>query len=185
MSYDDDLRDVNSFLMGGAKSATFPTIGTKIQGKIVEPKPKKIDVLDPKTRKPEYWDNGNKKEQILVTLQTNERDPQDDQDDGLRRLFMKGNLQNAVAAAVRAAGAKGIALGGIISVEYVSDGVKPGPGLSPPKEYKAVYIPPKEPVVPVESSPQKDPGAQQTSASSPDELSPEGKAALEAMFADQ
>ena len=176
------LKDVNEFLMGGSKSVKFPTIGTSVVGRIIEPEPKKIAVLNPKTMKPETWDNGQEKEQIVVNLQTTERDPELENDDGQRRLFLKGNLQKAVAAAVRSSGAKGLAIGGVIKATYTGDGIKPSATLNAPKEFKAVYKPPAPTEVPVEEkAPAKDPGAH---ASSPDELSDADKEALEALMAD-
>lgn len=178
--------DVNSFLMGGAKSATFPTVGTTVQGVICEPAPQLMQMTNPKDGKPEFWDDAKTqpKMQLVITLKTNDRDPDDPQDDGERRLFVKSNMRKALAAAVRAAGARGIAVGGALAMTYVKDGPKPSPTLSAPKEYKARYIPPKQ-EVPVEdetpepAAPQKDPGAQ-----SPDDLNQAERDALEALMSE-
>ena len=181
------MPDANAFLMGGAKSASFPTLGTTVAGVIVQ-EPQTTQVRNPKDNKPEYWNNDptQPKMQLVVTLRTNDRDVNNPLDDGERRLFVKGNMRKAIAAAVRAAGATGLAVGGVLSVTYTADGVKPSATLSAPKEYRAKYIPPKPREVPVEQAPSqdpaKDPGAQ--SASSPEELSEEEAAALQALMGD-
>lgn len=138
--------DPNAFLMGGgAKSAKFDTPGTTVTGTIAaEPEMKQQTEFG--TGKLLFWDNGDPMMQLVVKLQTTERDPQVEDDDGIRALYIKGGfkkptLQKAVSDAVRAAGAKGLEVGGTLSVTYTGDGPKEGAGF-PPKYYSATYTPP-------------------------------------------
>lgn len=145
--------DPNSFLMAsGAKSAKFPTPGTKITGTIED---LAVTQQTDMGGAPKHWDNGDPMMQLVVTLATDERDPDDAEDDGIRKLYLKGGnkpttSQGAVAAAVKTAGAKGLAEGGKLSVKYTGDGEPTQRGFSPPKEYAAKYEPPAAATVAVD-----------------------------------
>ena len=109
--------DPNAFLMGGgAKSAKFDNEGDKVVGTILDMQVKQQ--TDIKTGAPRTWDNGDPMMQLVVTLQTDARDDEDD--DGQRTLYVKGQMQRAVQDAVRKAGARGLAEGGRLGVKFVS-----------------------------------------------------------------
>lgn len=131
----------DDFLMGGggAPSAKFPTPGTSLSGRITE-RPTVEQQRDIKDGTPKFWSDGNPMNQLVITLQTEQRDPALEEDDGRRRLFVKGQLKNAVADAVRTAGARGLEVGGILTVTYTHDGQATQRGFSPPKQYTASYI---------------------------------------------
>ncbi|MFD4936313.1 hypothetical protein [Streptomyces virginiae] len=131
----------DDFLMGGggAPSAKFPTPGTTVTGRITE-RPTVEQQRDIKDGTPKFWSDGNPMNQLVITVQTDQRDHEIDEDDGRRRLFVKGQLKNAVADAVRAAGARGLEVGGILTVTYTHDGQATQRGFSPPKQYTAQYI---------------------------------------------
>jgi hypothetical protein len=133
--------DANSFLMGGGGAATakFPTPGTVIGGRITEP-PTLDQQRDIKSGEKKFWSNGDPMMQLVVTVQTEQRDPAIEDDDGKRRIFVKGQMKNAVADAVRAAGGKGLEIGGTLHVRYTHDGQAAGVGMSPPKQYEARYV---------------------------------------------
>jgi hypothetical protein len=95
------------------------------------------------TRKPLFWDDGRKRMQVVITLQTDERD--DANDDGVRLLFVKGkNMTRAIRDAVRAAGCSSLDVGGKLAIRYVRDDESTG-GRQPPKVYEAKYQPPPPP----------------------------------------
>lgn len=132
-------------LGGGGKSASFPEVGTTVTGKIAG-KPEVRQQTD-MSGNPLTWDNGDPRLQLVVPLQTDER--LDDDDDGVRNLYVKGSkdpksksLHAAVAGAVQAAGAKGLEVGGTLTVSYVGDGVASTRGFNPPKQYEAKYAAP-------------------------------------------
>lgn len=135
-------QDPNAFLLGGGvPSASFLAIGDQVEGIISEPptlsQQKSIDTGLPKT-----WEDGNPMMQLVVTLQTDQRSEEIDDDDGRRRIYVKFNLKNAVADAVRKAGAKSLEVGGRLKVQYVRNGEQTKKGFSPPKLYQASYVPP-------------------------------------------
>ncbi|MFJ4712687.1 hypothetical protein [Streptomyces sp. NPDC088785] len=133
--------DANSFLMGGggAPTAKFPTIGTIVGGQITEP-PTLEQQRDIKTGEKKFWSNGDPMMQMVVTVQTDVRDPAIEDDDGKRRIFIKSHMKNAVADAVRAAGAKGLEVGGTLRVRFTNELPASGPGMSPAKQYDAHYV---------------------------------------------
>lgn len=131
----------DDFLMGGggAPSAKFPTPGTTLSGRITE-RPTVEQQRDIKDGSKKFWSDGNPMMQLVVTVQTDERDPQLEEDDGRRRLFVKGQLKNAIADAVRTAGARGLEVGGTLTVTYTHDGTATQRGFNPPKQYTAQYV---------------------------------------------
>lgn len=129
------------FLMGGGvASAKFPTIGTTVSGRITE-RPTVEQQTDFTTGELKFWDDGKPQMQLVVTLATNQRDPENPEDDGTRRLYVKGQMKNAVATAVRSTGAKGLEVGGTLTVTYSRDGQKTNPRFNAPKNFDAAYVP--------------------------------------------
>lgn len=131
------------FLMGGGGVPTFSfgplgsPPGASVTGKIL-----KLDMsqqTDFKDRTPLTWPNGDPKMQLEVTLQTTLRDPTIEDDDGQRRVFIKGKgLTDATRDAVRAVGADGLEIGGTLTVTYSHDTRPPGGGNAY-REYKVSY----------------------------------------------
>jgi hypothetical protein len=131
----------DDFLMGGGvPSAKFPVLGHTVSGRITE-QPTVEQQRNYEDDKLKFWDDGKPMMQLVVTLATNERDPENPEDDGARRLYVKGYMKNAVAGAVRAAGARGLENGGTLSVTYTQDGEKKNPKFNAPKLFTAQYIP--------------------------------------------
>jgi hypothetical protein len=131
----------DDFLMGGGvPSAKFPTIGHTVSGRITE-RPTVEQQRNYEDDKPKFWDDGKPMMQLVVTFATSERDPENPEDDGTRRLYVKGYMKNAVASAVRAAGARGLEVGGILSITYSGDGEKKNPKFNAPKLFTAQYVP--------------------------------------------
>jgi hypothetical protein len=115
--------DANDLLMGGGvKSASFPDgqYGVEVGGIVVRP-PTAKQVTDFDTNKPKFYDNGDPIMQVVVHVQTGLRDPQDSLDDGVRALYIKGQMTAAVRDAVRRVGGKGIEVGGELHVRYERD----------------------------------------------------------------
>ena len=136
----------DDFLLGGGgASAKFETLGDTITGVIEH-----LEVnqqTDIKDGSPKTWDNGDPIMQLVVTLQTSLREDEDD--DGKRKVYVKGSkkagsrsLHDAVATAVRASGAKGLEVGGTLTVTH--DGVEPSKtrGFNDRKLYSASYAAP-------------------------------------------
>lgn len=133
--------EVNDFLMGGgAPAAKFETIGTVRRGTILEATVTQQTDYD--TGVLLFWKDDTPRNQVVITIQTDDRDPEIEDDDGKRRLFVKGFLQEAVRDAVRKSGAKRMDVGGTLAVQYVDDGIPKNVKHKKPKLYAAEYRPP-------------------------------------------
>lgn len=138
----DLMMSANDFLMGGGiPAAKFDTIGTTVGGPITTP-PKVEQQKDLDTGEPKFWNDGKPMMQMLVTVQTDQRDPEIQDDDGQRTFYIKANSLKAVRDAVRRSGAKGLEVGGILTLTYTGDGEQKKRGFNPPKLYAATYAPP-------------------------------------------
>lgn len=138
MSHNDSVE----FFQSGKPSAKFDKLGTTVSGTITE-EPTMQQQTDP-SGKPKVWeDSGEPMLQLVVHIQTGENDPDIEDDDGVRRLYIKGQMRTAVQQALRDANSKGLDVGGTIAVTYTHDGERSNPAFSPPKQYVAVYTPPK------------------------------------------
>lgn len=131
--------DPNELLDGGGITGAKFAVGTVWKGQITA-----IDVnqqRDFKTKQLKTWPDGNPMMQVILTIQTDVRDPAVDDDDGRRRIFLGGKrIREAVTAARNATGAK-LAVGGTIAVQCT--GEEPAePGMNPAKLYVAEYKPP-------------------------------------------
>jgi hypothetical protein len=106
------MTNANDLLMGGGvKSAKFDTLGTTVGGKVVRPIQARQQT-DFDSGKPKFYENGDPMMQIVVHVQTNLRDASDPTDDGVRALYLRGQAMAAARDAVKAAGGKGIEVGG-------------------------------------------------------------------------
>lgn len=124
---------------GGVASAKFPTIGTTVTGRITQP-PTVEQQRDFTTGDLKFYDDGKPQYQVVVTLSTSDRDPMNPDDDGTRRLYVKGQMSKAVSQAVRAAGAPELQVGGTLTVTYSNDGEKKNPRFNAPKNFTAQYV---------------------------------------------
>lgn len=129
-------------LGGGTRSAKFENPGDRVSGEILNVETKQQ--TDLKDGSPKFWDDGSPMWQVVVTLQTDERDPEDPEDDGRRNVYVKGSSKyasthKAVADALRAAGAKTLEVGGTLALAYTGDGEATSRGFNPPKLYQAAY----------------------------------------------
>lgn len=130
--------DVNAFLMGsGARSAAFKEHGDRVWGTIMSSDLRQQTDFD--SGKLLFWDDGNPRMQVRVMLLTELHE--DDDDDGLRAVYIKGAMQKAVNTALVTANAQGIEDGGKLLVQYTGDGEAQG-RKNPPKLYYAKYEPP-------------------------------------------
>lgn len=139
------MTDQASFLFGGGIAAAFgknDPYGTR-RGGLVTMEPEIRQQTDFDTDEPLTWKDGSPRMQMVVTVQTDQRDPANPDDDGQRRFYIKGKLQYALAAALKQAGASQVSVGGQLYVTYTGEepNVK-NPRLNDIKLYVAEYIPP-------------------------------------------
>ena len=130
---------VDEFLAGGGvPSAKFPDPGTTVKGVVEAAVVTDQTDLDGNVR---TWSDGNPRKQVVITLATDERDPEIADDDGRRKLYVKGQMTVALREALKSAGVKGLEVGGMLAVQYEKDGEPSKPGFNPPKIYKAQFKP--------------------------------------------
>lgn len=128
--------DPNAFLMGtGGRSAKFEAEGDVSVGYITHYEMRQQ--TDIKTGAPKTWDDGNPMMQLVVTIDTEARD--DDDDDGVRTVYIKGQMQKAVADAIRKSGEHGLGIGGKLGIKYVSTAAPKQRGFNGAKQYTAKY----------------------------------------------
>lgn len=127
-------------LLGGAPAAKFPTIGTKVVGKVLSQQKQQSKDMD--SGKLKFWDDGNPVWEIVFTLQTDERDPSIEDDDGTRRVFARGQMLKAIGQALRKAGWSRELIGGTLGIKYSGDGTPSVRGFSPPKQFQAMFTAP-------------------------------------------
>lgn len=135
------IDEANELLSGGSAPAVkFSEIGDKISGKILTAE--RTQQTDFTTGQPKFWDDGKPMWQIVVTLATDERDDDIEDDDGTRRVFVRGHMLKAVQAAVRESGRK-LEIGGQLRIKHTGLGDPPKKGFHPPKLFEARYEPPE------------------------------------------
>jgi hypothetical protein len=143
--------EINDFLMGnGAKPFPFEEIGNRVRGTIVAMQ--KRQQTDMQTGEPVFWNNGDPKMMLQVTLQTEMQE--DDNDEGMRSVYLRGgnyvpakgkgtSSLNAVKDAVRRSGSdKGIEIGGTLGIEFTGEAKASAKGFNAAKLYTADYVAP-------------------------------------------
>jgi len=132
-----DYGEADELLGATIPSASFPEKGTTVEGIITH-------VGTASVRNPEgevqRWDDGRIKRQVVLTLDTDERDNTDD--DGRRRLFVKGGMVRPFREAIGKAKVSGPRVGGHVVVTYYDDGERTSRAKTPPKLYSIGYTPP-------------------------------------------
>jgi hypothetical protein len=113
----------NEYLMGGGtKSLRIAPKGTPVTIRITQD-PEVRQQTDFKTKEPKFFKNGDPMNQLVVTGQSTQLDPDDAADDGIRAAYIKGKqMTSAVREAVKAAGARGLDIGGDLTLTWVSGG---------------------------------------------------------------
>jgi hypothetical protein len=126
------------FFEGGSPSCQFKNVGDFHQGTIL--KFEEAQQRDITTQELAFWSDGNKKEMLVITLQTTEHSDNIDDDDGTRRLYVNkpSGMYIAIAAAIKASKQKFV-VGGWLAVKFTQLGVAKIKSHNPPKEYAAKY----------------------------------------------
>lgn len=136
------MSDANALIMGSSvPSCTFPEMGRTYEGTITA-----LDVKQARkfgTQDLDFWPDGQPKMQAVVTLKTTEHDPEIENDNGMRRLYVASKgMRAAIAAAVKKAGETEIKVGGTLGVRYVRDDPNGKNPANLPKLYGVKYEPP-------------------------------------------
>lgn len=147
------LDEANDFLNAQGGRSAFPDgtgIGAKVTGKIIAAKKQQQTDIN---GNPRFFESGDPMMLLVVDLQTAGHD--DDEDDGVRRLYVKGgkyeaaegegqSMLDAIRDAVKKADAK-LDIGGELTVLKSGIGKKKA-GQSAPWLYKAKYVASAAPV---------------------------------------
>jgi len=137
---EDDEVEVNvDDLLGASPPAVkFPEIGNNVEGYIVQ-----IDrgIQREPSGTIKTWETGRPRQQVILTLETSLQETDDD--DGQRRLFVKGSMMKTMREAMRVAKVRGPRIGGYVTVAYTSDAKSASKGLNPQKLFEVTYTPPK------------------------------------------
>lgn len=161
--------DGNDFLMGGGvPSARFPVRGTRVAGRVLAA-PVTRQQTDMATKEPKFFKNGDPMMSVVVRIQTDERDPAREGDDGERACYIKGKGIKALRETVKAAGAKRIEPGGFFSMTWVDSELPTGGLPEGQKIYRFEYVPPNPLDTPTgeETRPMPDWAQPQTQPSEP------------------
>lgn len=115
--------DPNDILMGagGPPAAKFDGAGVTITGRIIAPprayQEREYDPQKPGGGAPRFFPSGDPIMGLTVDVQTTERTYPDD--DGARRIYVQGRrLKEAVRNAVQQSGARGLEVGGELTVTF-------------------------------------------------------------------
>jgi hypothetical protein len=140
-------KDIDDFLFGGGGAAAkFESQGDMVKGTVIEADLKQQTSME--DNKPLFWDNGDPRMQLVIRLQTDERDPSKEDDDGVRTIYAKGgnfevaegqgkSLKDAIADALKQAGIKALDNRVELKVAFTGLGKKTNRGYSAPKLFTA------------------------------------------------
>lgn len=137
---------LDSFFSGGGKSISWrdKPLGTTVGGTIRQVHPP-VQQIDPADNKPKFRKDGSPQMVVRIDLATNERDPQDPEDDGSRGLYVQGWMVGAIGEAVRKSGHQGSPeVGGHITVTLTArEPNATNPALNPTNKFSATYTRPQ------------------------------------------
>lgn len=135
-----DAEDLlNSAASAGSKGISWETIGQIVIGTILEP-PVSRQQTDMATKKPKFFKSGDRMMQVLIKLQTDLRDPENLEDDGVRTLYAKNLLLKAIGKAMKEAGVRRLDIGGVLKCKFTAK--IPSGQPQPYKDFVAHYTPP-------------------------------------------
>lgn len=98
---------------------------------------------DFRTNKPEAWEDGSPKQQLVIVVDSTELES-DKGDDGKRSLYVKwwGVQRKAFAKAITADGAEQPVIGGELTATFVGEEPSKEKGFDPTKLYEYSYVEP-------------------------------------------
>jgi hypothetical protein len=136
-----------AFLSGGLVSAKFPEVGFTVTGTVIDFRMQQQRDYD--SGEPLVWSDGSPRMQLVVDLQCeptgvtweglHRRQVAIPNDTGMRSLYVKGNLQKAVAQALRDADNAQFETGGTLVVQRIQDGDQPDKKKAAPMQFRAAW----------------------------------------------
>jgi hypothetical protein len=125
------------FSGGGSPAAKFGNIGDSISGVITQAEARQQTDFD--TGEGLVWDDGKPRMEVVLTLTTSLRDDSIEDDDGMRRVFCRGQMLTALRNAVKKTNDRGPRPGARVSITYSGNGEAKRKGLNAPKLYDVIY----------------------------------------------
>jgi hypothetical protein len=132
-----DWEAADAFLAPVIPGAKFEDVGTSVTGIVVGANLGNQTDIDGNVK---TFDSGEIRTQLIITLQTAEAE--DDEDDGLRKLYVKGFMVKPFRNEMKRNKVPGVRPGGKLTVTYVADGEVTKKGYSAPKLFEVAYEPP-------------------------------------------
>jgi hypothetical protein len=125
------MSTLDSLLAPASRSAFSKddAVGTSVTGRITAVEVRQVNSFD--TGKPEFWDDGRPKQQVVVTIDTDAADPSDPEDDGVRNVYIKawGQPLKALRATEKPE------VGDTFTATFSALGTPPRRGFSAPKHF--------------------------------------------------
>jgi len=134
--------DTSEFFGGSIPAVKFGAEGDKITGIVVAKQIRQQTSVD--TGELRTWPDGRPKLEALVDISLAPSDRDGEDDDGLRRLYVRGYMQPAIVAAVRESGQHDLNLGDLLSVIWVSTDAPARKGLDGAKRFEAELVPARQ-----------------------------------------
>lgn len=133
--------DVDDLLAGGSASISWKDapVGHTVSGTVVTSET--VQENDYDTGEPKFYSDGNPAWQVVVTLQTDLREEPDD--DGQRRLYLRGQMFTALRKEMARTKAK-LRPGGVLSVTFDHTEPAKNPRHNDRKIYTVHYVSPSE-----------------------------------------
>jgi hypothetical protein len=125
---------------GGGKTVSFLTKGVVFKGTLMED-PVERDQIDPITKEVKTFKDGNVRKQWVFKFQTDERDPADPNDKGVRNLWTKYHAILAIRENLKAQGLSRMRVGGMLEIAWTGEIPPVGLGY-PTKTFTARYTEP-------------------------------------------
>lgn len=104
----------------GGKTVSFLTKGTVVKGTLTED-PVLRDQIDLKTKEVKTFKDGNVRTVWVFKLQTQERDPDDPEDKGVRNLWAKPDALKKIREALKAQGLSRMPIGSTLEIAWTGE----------------------------------------------------------------
>lgn len=140
----DEVMDPwNKIMSEGAdgKTVTFNDKGVVFKGTLMED-PVERDQIDPATKEVKTYKDGNVRKVWVFKFQTDERDPSDPEDKGVRNLWAKHQAILAIRESLKAQGLGRMRVGGVLELAWTGQIAPDRPGVHPTKTFTARYTDP-------------------------------------------
>lgn len=134
------MRDVDELFAVRSAAIKWPELNTRHTMKIVEVGELGVERDD--DGNPKLFPSGDPRPEVICKVNVDERDPEIEDDDGSRTLWLAGMALKAAIEAVRAAKAPGLRAGGVL--DMIHNDTKPPASArnKPTKLFKARWTPP-------------------------------------------